>query len=362
LNSALELENLNMDNKSFRIAINKNDKIFHHSGSWNNPWIEYCQKNGVSFEIIDCYQPDIINKLANFNCLLWHMNNYVLQDMMIGRSILFAAKNMGLKIFPDYNTAWHFDDKIAETYLLLAAGAPIPNSWMFYLLEDCVRWLKNEAQYPIIAKLRSGSGSKNVKLFRTKNDGIKYARRMFRKGYKPYPSILFKAKSQFLSSKSLEVMKTRIKRIPEFFHTLSRAKMFPNEKGYVFFQEYIPNDGYDLKIVVIGDKLSFIGRNIRKGDFRASGGGDLFYEKTMITPNIISSAFSTNDKLGFQCMGYDYVVDKMNGIGKIVEISYGFSHTALLQAGGYYDRNGEWHNEPLDAPAEIIKNMMEESF
>ena len=76
--------------------------------------------------------------------------------------------------------------------------------------------------------------------------------------------------------------------------------MFSKEKGYVYFQEFIPNDGFDLKIVVIGDKLSFIGRKIRKDDFRASGGGDLFYDKNLVTQNVISSAFSTNDKLGLQ--------------------------------------------------------------
>lgn len=348
-----------MVKKNIHIAINKNDKIFQHSTQWSNSWVEYCQKHGISFEIVDCYRSDIIDKLKNFDCLLWHIGNYVLQDMMVGRSVLFAAKNMGLKIFPDYNTAWHFDDKIAETYLLQAANAPIPNSWMFYLLEDCIIWLEKEAKYPLIAKLRCGSGSNNVKLLATRKDAIKYARHMFNKGYKTYPSILFKAKSQFISSRSWEVMKARIKRIPEFLHNLSRAKMFPKERGYVFFQEYIPNNGYDLKIVVIGDKLSFIGRNIRKGDFRASGGGDLFFEKSLVTHNIISSAFSTSDKLGFQCMGYDYVIDKMNGNGKIIEISFGFSHTALLQAGGFFDRNGVWHNEPLNAPEEVIKNIIQ---
>jgi glutathione synthase/RimK-type ligase-like ATP-grasp enzyme len=341
------------------IAICKNDRIFQHSGSWTNSWIDYCLKNGITFEIVDCYQYGIIGKLKGFDCLLWHVNNYVLPDMMIGRSILNASKNMGLKIFPDFSTSWHFDDKIAETYLLQSVGSPVPASWMFYLLDDSIEWLKREARYPLIAKLRSGSGSNNVRLLKSKGVVIKYATRMFNHGYKTYPSLLFKSKSQFLSAGNWEVMKKRIKRIPEFLHTLSRAKMFAKESGYVFFQEYIPNDGYDLKIVVIGDKLSYIGRKTRKGDFRASGGGDLFFEKSLVTENIISSAFSTSDRLGFQCMGYDYVVDNDNKTGKIVEISYGFSHYALMQAGGYFDRSGKWYNEPLNAPAEIIKNIIQ---
>jgi len=344
-----------------RIAICKNDKIFDHSGSWANTWIEYCQKAGIEYDIIDCYQPDIVEKLGGFDCLLWHINNYVLQDMMFARSILYVASNMGLKIFPDYKTSWHFDDKIAESYLLQSIGAPVPKTWTFFLQEDCISWLKNKAEYPLVAKLRCGAGSNNVKLLKTTAESIRYAKYMFKKGYKTSPNILFKTKSQIRSSGNWEVMKSRLKRIPDFIQTLSRAKMFPRERGYAYFQEFIPNDGYDLKIVVIGDRLSFICRKIRKDDFRASGGGDLFFERALVTGNIIATAFSTNDRLGFQCMGYDFVVDRETGIGRIVEISYGFSHTALLQAGGYFDRKRYWHNEPLNAPEEIIRCMMEKS-
>ena len=332
-------------------------RSFEHSTLWTNSWIEYCQNNNISYEVVDCYQPDIIEKLKHFDCILWHIGNYVLQDMLVGRSILNAAENMGLKIFPNSKTAWHFDAKVAETYLLQSADCPIPKSWMFYLLEDCLVWLETKAKYPLISKLRCGSGSNNVKLLRNKREARKYAKDMFNKGYKTYPSILFKSKSQLLSSKSWATIISRIKRIPEFIRTLSRAKMFPRERGYAFFQEFIPNDGFDLKIVVIGDKLSFIGRRIREGDFRASGGGDLFFDKSMVTKNIITSAFSASDKFGFQCMGYDYVVDKVTGNGIIIEISYGFSHTALLRAGGYFDRLGVWHDEPLDAPSEVIKGL-----
>ena len=57
-------------------------------------------------------------------------------------------------------------------------------------------------------------------------------------------------------------------------------------------------------------------------------------------------------------MGYDYVIDNKNGEAKIIEISYGFSHIALLQSGGYFDRNGKWFDEPLNAPEEILKNLL----
>ncbi len=345
-------------NKKPRVAICRNNKIFDHYGFWTLDWAKYCEENGVQYEFVDCYHPDVIRKLKAFDCLLWHFSGYVLPDMLEAQSILYSAKRMGLNVFPCFESSWHFDDKIAETYYLQTADAPIPDSWMFYKKEDAINWLENIAVYPIVGKLRNGSGSSNVKLLKSSREAKYYVRRMFSKGYKATPSIMLKSKSMMNSSRNWKTVKTRLKKLPQFLHTFSRAKMFPREKGYVFFQKFIPNNGYDLKIVVIGDKLSFIARKTRKDDFRASGGGDLFFDRNLVSQSIIDSAFLVSDKLGFDCMGYDYVVDKTSGKGIIVEISYGFSHTALLEAGGYWDRNGTWHDIPLNAPEEVLYNLL----
>lgn len=345
-------------NTGKKIAICQNNKIFNHFGSWVPSWIEFCEKKCLNYEIVDCYQPDVITKLKGFDYLLWHFSGYVLADMLEARSILYSAKSMGIKIFPCFESCWHFDDKIAETYFLQTVNAPIPRSWMFYVKDDAIKWLETEAAFPLVGKLRNGSGSSNVKLLRTQGEARKYIQSMFSTGFKTAPSILLKSKSMLLSAKNWDSIKGRLLKLPQFLHTLLRARMFPREKGYVFFQEFIPNDGYDLKIVVIDDKLSFIARNTRKGDFRASGGGDLFFDRTLVTKDIIDSAFAINDRLGFDCMGYDYVVDKMTGKGVIVEISYGFSHTVLIKAGGFWDRSGIWHDEPLDAPQEVLCNLL----
>nr|WP_218917939.1 hypothetical protein [Draconibacterium orientale] len=132
----------------------------------------------------------------------------------------------------------------------------------------------------------------------------------------------------------------------------------PKEKDYCSFQEFIPNAGYDLKIYVIGDKISFLARHTRKGDFRASGGGNLSYDKSLVPKNVLESAFETSDKLKLQCIGFDYVVDKSTKKGKIIEMSFGFAHQALIGANGYWDRDLQWHNEPVNAPHEIIKNLL----
>ena len=57
-------------------------------------------------------------------------------------------------------------------------------------------------------------------------------------------------------------------------------------------------------------------------------------------------------------MGYDFVIDKKSNQGKIIEMSYGFSYSAVLGAGGYWDNNLNWHNTPLNIPNQILINLL----
>lgn len=337
------------------ILYDKNDKL--HSTNWSIAWVEYCKENTLDHEIINPYKNGVIKKLMEFDIILWHYSNYSFKDMLMAKNILFTMEEHGKKVFPSFKDAWHFDDKLAETYLLESISAPIPKSYYYYDMQSLELDIKN-LSFPIIAKLRNGSGSHNVKMIKSKEELRGYAKKMFTSGLSSAPSLMYKASSNIKSTKSLKTFINRAKRIPEFLRSLSNAKKFNKERGYVYLQEFIPNDGYDLKIVVVGDKLSFIGRNIREGEFRASGGGDLFYDRNRVTQDVINSAFKTSDDLGFKCMGYDYVIDNITGVGKIIEISYGFSHQAVLDANGFFDRNGIWHNEPLNVPEDVLKNIM----
>ncbi|MCQ2321745.1 MAG: hypothetical protein MJZ91_10555 [Bacteroidales bacterium] len=331
-----------------------------HSTSWNVPWIEYLKQNHIECDTVDLFQTDAIKVLKDYDCLLWHFGQYSLSNMLEARSILYSAKMMGLKVFPDFNDAWHFDDKVAEMYALQAVGAPIPQSWVFYDLQALKAAMeKNELQFPIVAKLRSGSGSHNVKLIHSKSQLLRYARRMFGRGFDPAPSLLYKTSSNIRSSHDKATFMSKLKRAPEFLRVLKNAKRFPNEKGYVYLQEFIPSDGFDMKVVVVGDKLTGLHRPIRSHDFRASGGGECLYDKTLFSSQIIDSAFAAADALGFQCVGFDYVVDNRTGKGVIVEMSYGFSHTALMGLGGWFDREHNFHEETMNAPQELLKNMLE---
>ena len=340
-----------------RVLIHKRNGVPEHSTAWGPVWAKYCEEHQIEYDVKDLFAIDPIPILSNYDLLLWHFGNYVYEDMLEARSILYTAKKMGLKIFPDFNDAWHFDDKVAEMYALKGVNAPIPRSWVFYDIKT-VRENLSQFEFPVVAKLRTGSGSHNVKLIKGKSQLLRYAKRMFGRGFSPHPSLVYKASSNIRASHDWKTFVAKYKRIPEFLRTLAGAKKFPKEKCYVYLQEFIPNDKYDIKVVVVGDKLSSFYRPTRSHDFRASGGGQFLYNQKLISKSILDSAFATADKLGLKCVGFDYVVDNRTQEGLIVEMSYGFAHMGILEANGYYDREYVWHDEPLNAPEELLKNLL----
>ncbi len=346
-----------------RVFVNVPDGKLH-STSWVYPWIEYLQLNKIEYVEIDITKCNPIDIIQDYDVFLWHFSQYNYIDMLEARNIIYSLKlkNPNLKVFPDFNDAWHFDDKVAEMYALKAVGAPIPNSWVFYDVDTLKNAISNkEIIFPIIAKLRTGSGSHNVRKIENKKQLISYAKRMFGKGYNPSPSLLYKTTSNIRSSHDKATFFSKLKRVPEFLRVLKESQKFPHEKGYVYLQEFIPNDGFDMKVVVVKDKLSGLYRPIRSHDFRASGGGEVKYKKDLLTDDIINSAFSVSDSLGFQCVGFDYVIDNRTGKGVIIEMSYGFSHVAIMGMNGWYDRNKQWHDGALNAPYEILKNIVKQS-
>jgi glutathione synthase/RimK-type ligase-like ATP-grasp enzyme len=341
-----------------KIAVHRRRGVPDHTGSWTIPWGDALRSQGVESEFVDFFAPGAIGRLSEFDAVFWHFSNPKPADMGFARSILRAAKAAGIAVFPDEYDAWHFDDKVSQSYLLSALGAPIPRWKVFFSEAELASWLRTDPTFPLVGKLRTGSGSHHVRLLEDPDAVSAYGAELFGPGIQPAPRVSFKAKSNLLSVRSVSQFVSRVRRIPEFLRTRSYAKQLGVEQGYVYLQEYIPNDGYDLKVVVVNGKTSFIVRSVRPGDFRASGGGALYYDKTKISAQLLEVAQATAQAMGSLCMGFDFVIEKNTGAPKIVEMSYGFSHRAILDAGGYWNREGQWVDEPLDVPGEIVDAVL----
>jgi hypothetical protein len=50
-----------------KIAIHQNKDIFNHSSLWTDYWIDYCNKNNINFQIVDCYSIDILTEIRKYD-------------------------------------------------------------------------------------------------------------------------------------------------------------------------------------------------------------------------------------------------------------------------------------------------------
>lgn len=65
-----------------------------------------------------------------------------------------------------------------------------------------------------------------------------------------------------------------LKGLLRYFIRTETEKFLIYHKGYIYFQDFIPNNNYDTRVKVIGNRCAALRRYNRKNDFRASGSGD----------------------------------------------------------------------------------------
>ncbi len=332
--------------------------IHHRPGSFSDRWIAYCKKEGVEYKIVDCFQSDIIEKVKDCYALMWHHHHAHFKDVLTAKRILFALEHSGIKVFPDFKTGWHFDDKVAQKYLLEAIDAPLVPSYVFYDKKEAMEWADNTT-FPKVFKLKGGAGAANVKLVRTNTEAAKLINKSFGKGFSQFNRFgnLKERYSKWRSGKGslLGVAKGfgRILIPTEF------AKMQAREKGYVYFQDFIPNNEFDIRIIIVANKAFAIKRMVRENDFRASGSGNIIYDRKAVDVRCVDISFKTNEKIKAQSVAFDFVFD-INNNPLIVEISYGFAAEAYDQCPGYWTSDMQWHEGKFNPQEWMVANLIKE--
>jgi len=331
--------------------------IHDRPGSFSDRWITYCTDNGIPFRRVNCLASDIMSQCEGLDGLLWHWAHGIPSDLLVARQIIAALMTKNIVVFPNVATCWHYDDKVAQKYLLEAIGAPLIPTWIFTNQSDALRWIKT-ASFPKVFKLRCGAGSSNVRLVRSRNEAIALCRRAFGPG--------FPAVSGYLTDVRTRIRKTKITR--DFWMKIGRApksilngivlqRQMHRERGYIYFQEFLPDNAFDTRITVIGDRAFGFMRANRPNDFRASGSGSIFYEPSKIDPRCVTIAFQVADQIGTQSLAFDFLFNSQHE-PLIGEISYCYIPAAVQTCAGQWDRQGIWHTGHLWPQDRIIEDVL----
>lgn len=317
-------------------------KIAIHKGTsdFSSRWIAYCEEKNIPFKLVNCYENDIVQQLADCDALMWHHSHSKPQDILIAKEILFCLEHTGFIVFPSFSTAWHFDDKVAQKYLFERVNAPLVPSYVFFDKRKAISWSKNTS-FPKVFKLRGGAGSANVKLARTQSDAEALIQKSFGKGFSNYDAwgnLKDRYRKYKLGKLSLQSLLVGVGR---FFIPPVYEKVMGREVGYAYFQDFIPNNDSDIRIIVIEEKAFALKRFVRKGDFRASGSGNFSYAKEDMDERCISISLEVAEKIKSQCAVFDFVFNEKKE-PLIVELSYGFLPDAYDFCPGYWDKNLQW--------------------
>jgi glutathione synthase/RimK-type ligase-like ATP-grasp enzyme len=328
--------------------------IHSSKDSFSERWIDYCEKTNISFKIVNCYKSDIIEQLSECDALMWHHNHMNPRDVLFAKQLLYSVEQSGKIVFPNYKTNWHFDDKLGQKYLLESLNIPLVNSYVSYDKDEALNWSKTTT-YPKVFKLRGGGGSWNVFLVKSPQRARDVIKKAFNIGFKQYDAWAnikerwYKYKLGKSSFSSLVMGFIRI------FYEPFYSRVLGKDLGYVYFQDFIKGNDFDIRVIVTNKKAFAIKRMVRKNDFRASGSGNIRYEKSNFPEPTIQLAFDIAEKIQTQSVSIDFVYN--NNIPKVVEISYGFVQKVYDPCVGYWDKDMNWHEGKFD-PCEWMVDLV----
>ncbi|VAX33729.1 hypothetical protein MNBD_NITROSPIRAE03-2099, partial [hydrothermal vent metagenome] len=173
--------------------------------------------------------------------------------------------------------------------------------------------------------------------------------------------------SGYFSDAGIKIRKTgsvgqlisKIIRMPKILYAAGRERnSIPYQRGYIYFQEFLPDNDFDTRITIIGNRAFGFTRNTRPDDFRASGSGDIDYDLKRIDARCIKIAFETTEKLKTQSLAFDFIFDQKNN-PRIVEISYCYQGKAVYNCPGYRDREMNWHAGHVWPEDAILIDLLE---
>lgn len=251
----------------------------------NSSWVfyeRYLKNNKIDYVFYDIYRNDWLEVAKELDIIVWHTNSNP-SEMYMAESKLYVLEKILEKVcFPSFHEIWQYEDKNRSQFLYESLELPYINTFISNSYEDSLAFVEN-TEYPIIYKNYIGSASKGVHKIENKKHAERLITRIF--SYKG-------AKSVF---------------------------KYIRQKDNVFFQKFISDASYDLRIMIIGNKAFGYYRYPKKNDFKASGSG--IYEKKEIPREALILANEIKNKLNSRLMGIDLLFSPKSNRYQIIETS-----------------------------------------
>jgi glutathione synthase/RimK-type ligase-like ATP-grasp enzyme len=247
-------------------------------------WTKYrrfLDNNSFNNSIFPIHQHDWIEQAQKFDIIIGIPNNlfYTLQEVRSKFEII--EKYLGKSCYPSSAHARLYEDKCLEAHISKATGIPFAKTFVSHDKVDAFHIIEN-LKFPFVSKIVPSSGSQGVELVHDINQAREIIKQVF----------------------SISGRKT---------HLISYR-----QKDFIYFQEYIPNDGYDYRVIVVGNWVFGFDRKVPSGDFRASGMHT--WEKKALSEESMRIALKVNEVIKSPVLAVD-MLRGLDGIYTIIELS-----------------------------------------
>jgi glutathione synthase/RimK-type ligase-like ATP-grasp enzyme len=229
------------------------------------------------------HQSDFITQAKKYDLVIWHTLSSFADQWEAKSKIEFLERELNVTCFPSAQAIWFFEDKVRQQWLYEKHGIRAIKTFCSFSKEEALDYINN-CNYPIVSKEATNSGSEGVFLLKSQKQAHKFINQVFRAGHKVHSSTYLR------------------------------------QKNYVLFQELVPNEGYDLRITIIGNNYFGYFREVPKGDFRASGSGLIV--KQNVPFDALYFARSIKEKLPYATyLSVDMLRNKLDGQLYVIETS-----------------------------------------
>jgi len=330
--------------------------IHQRTKSFSDRWVEYCQQEKIPYKLLNCLSSNIVEETAGLKAVLWHWTLNDPRELLFARQIIASLEEKGIPVFPNTDTCWHYDDKVAQKFLLDAIGAPLVPTWVFTDQVAAEEWIAH-ARWPKVFKLRCGAGSNNVRLVHSQAQASRLCRAAFGRGFAAESVRADEIRKYVVSRSNFKDFGRRFWRLGrKAFLLATRGPAMPRQRGYLYFQEFMPDNAFDTRVTVIGERAFAFTRQNRPGDFRASGSGRLCYDLDKIDLRCIEIAFNIARLLRTQSVAFDFLFDAARK-PVIGEISYCYMAKAVHDCSGHWDPKLAWHEGHMWPQDAILRDL-----
>lgn len=270
-------------------------------------WTKYerfLRNNQFSFEYYDIHQSDWLATSKQFDVIIWATEGAAPEIEEQKRKTFLLEKFCGKVCFPSFETLMWSEDKIYQYEWLQMFNFPVIETFISHSASETLAKIQ-QLDYPLISKVPVGAGSLGVELVK--------------------------------NSRQAETV------TKEAFSRVGRPVYWPyfRQKDYVYFQKFMPNAGYDLRVIAVGDKVFGYYRDVPQGEFRASGMG--LVRKGTLPEDAVQLAMQVIKKLDLVIAAVDMLRDSAGKL-HIIEMS------PLIQV----DTPGQLHVD--DVPGAYVFN------